>query len=68
MTNFTLDQAIADAKIMDAKQFAMKYDECLEWLDVDDTMDYNSGIFNVNLYAKDEDTAILFIDGEYQAD
>jgi hypothetical protein len=66
MTNFTLDSAIADAKIMDAKQFSDKYDECIEWIDVN-VGDPNDGVFNANLYAKDGDTTILFIDGEYQA-
>jgi len=67
LTNITTDQAIADAKIMKAADFAEKYEQLIEWLDVDNICDENDGAFNIQFYADNGAITLLFIDGEYQA-
>jgi hypothetical protein len=67
LTNITTDTAIADAKIMKAADFCEKYDDIIEYLDVDNIMDYNEGYVNFNLYTDNGTETFLFLDGQYQA-
>ena len=63
----TIETAIADAKIMTAADFEKKYEDKVEWLDVDNIMDLNEGTVNIQ-FSTGTGGAIdmLFIDGQYQ--
>jgi len=67
-TKVSIKQAIADASILNAAEFCEKYDDSLEYLDIDNIMDYNEGYVNLNLNVGNKTVTLLFIDGEYQAD
>jgi len=67
-TKVSIKQAIADAGILNAAEFCEKYDDVIEYLDIDNIMDYNEGFVNLNLNVGNKTETLLFIDGEYQAD
>lgn len=70
-TNITIDQAIAAAKTMTAAEFQEKYEDQIEWLDVNLT-DFNEGTYLINFiqgpFEVWKQIEMLFIDGKYQQD
>lgn len=66
LTGITLELATIDAGILNAAEFCEKYEDLLEYLDVDNIMDYNDGTVNVKLYADNGTETFLFVDGYWE--
>jgi hypothetical protein len=57
--------AVKDAQLMDCAKFYKRYEEDLEWNEVDNLSDFNEGTVNLLYHGTDASVAILFLNGGF---